>query len=51
MYDENTGTFNHQVYVCRGTSENSIQIQSYQKKVQPHLFQLIKEKHTNELKI
>ena len=25
----------YQVYVCRGTSENSMQIQSYQNKVQP----------------
>ena len=35
FYDENTGTFNHQVYVCRETSENSMQIQWYQNKVQP----------------
>ena len=51
FYDENTHIFNHQVYVCRGISDNSMSVESYLDKVQPHLVQLIKEKQTNSQKI
>ena len=48
FYEKNTGIFNHQEYVYRGTSENTMSINSYLDKVQP---QLIKEKQVNELKV
>ena len=51
FYDPNTSTFNHQVYVYRGTSKSTMSIESYFDKVQPHLIQLIKEKQTNKQKI
>ena len=51
FYDNETSTFNHQYYICRGTRYNNESIDRYFDNVQPRLVQLIKEKQTKDLKI